>query len=608
MKKILFMGTMELLFIVMMVLIAIVAQSQNVPTTVSFQGYLSDKTTGDPLNGNFDMRFSLFDANSGGTELWFDDYSAVPVSKGLYTVILGDKKPISLAFNQPYYLQMKVGLETLDTRLTLTSSGYSISSTNASNLTMGTIPNGRLDAELQDLADGTLSGSLVGAGVSAANISGTLAVTNGGTGTNTLTGVAIGNGSGTMSAVAKTGGTQYFRSNPANTGYEFVALSLANADISASAAIAGSKVVPAFGAQNISTTGTITGGSLSGTLAASNISGTLPVGSGGTGATTLTGVLFGNGASTVTALSTGSPTTYLRRNAANNAYEFGTIVVSTNEITDNTISDVDISPAASITGTKINTDFGSKNIVTTGSITATSLSGTLSAASLTGANNLPVGVLPATVPIGNGAANRLTFWTGAGTVTSNSSLNWDNTNSRLGVGTATPGTSLHVLHGNGVGSNGITIESSAVASSNWNFYVSSSGDLWFLKAGSQKGTFNGTSGAYTSTSDRRLKKDIEPIGDVTADVMKLSPYSYRFKEQPASEDKSIGFMAQDVMKLFPSLVKHNEETDIYTLDYSGFGVLAVKAIQEQQKKIDDLSNEIMELKRAVEILQSNLKK
>jgi hypothetical protein len=62
------------------------------------------------------------------------------------------------------------------------------------------------------------------------------------------------------------------------------------------------------------------------------------------------------------------------------------------------------------------------------------------------------------------------------------------------------------------------------------------------------------------------------------------------------------------MKLFPSLVKHNEETDIYTLDYSGFGVLAVKAIQEQQKKIDYLSNEIMELKRAVEILQSNLKK
>ena len=608
MKKILFIGMMEMLFIAMLVLIAICTQAQNVPTTISFQGYLSDKTTGDPLNGNFDMRFSLFDANTGGTELWFDDYSAVPVSKGLYTVTLGDKKPITLPFSQPYYLQMKVGLEILDTRLALTSSGYSISSTNASNLTMGTIPVARLDTELQDLADGSLSGSLVGPGVSAANISGTLTVANGGTGATTLTGIVIGNGSAAMGAVAKTGGTQYFRSNPANTGYEFVSLSLTNSDISAAAAIAGSKVVPTFGAQNISTTGSISGGSLSGTLAASNISGTLGVGNGGTGATALTGVLLGNGGGAFTALSTGTPTTYLRRNAGNTAYEFGTIAVSTNEITDNTIVDADISGGASIAGTKINTDFGSKNIVTTGSLTAASLSGTLSAASLTGANNLPSGVLPTTVPLGNGAAGRVVLWNGSSAVSSSSLLNWDNANSRLGIGTATPGTSLHVLHGNGVGTNGITIESTAVASSNWSFYVSSSGDLWFLKAGTQKGTFNGTSGAYTSTSDRRLKKDIEPIGDVTSDVMKLSAYSYRYKEQSASDEKSIGFIAQDVMKLFPSLVKHNEETDIYTLDYSGFGVLAVKAIQEQQKKIDYLSNEIMELKRAVEILQSNLKK
>ncbi|MEJ0032181.1 MAG: hypothetical protein WDO15_18215 [Bacteroidota bacterium] len=48
-----------------------------------------------------------------------------------------------------------------------------------------------------------------------------------------------------MSAVAKTGSTQYFRSNAAGTGYEFVGLSLVNADISAGAGIAGSKVVPA---------------------------------------------------------------------------------------------------------------------------------------------------------------------------------------------------------------------------------------------------------------------------------------------------------------------------------------------------------------------------
>jgi len=545
MKKILFTG-LAFLFV-----LQVWAQ---VPTTISFQGYLTDKVTGDPLNGPFDMRFSLYDASTGGAELWFDDYSSVPVSKGLYSVILGDKKPISLPFNQGYYLQMKVGLETLDTRLTLTSSGYSISSTNASNLTGGSIPNARLDTELQDLADGSLSGSLVGPGVIAGNISGTLAVANGGTGAGTFTGIVVGNGTSAMTAVAKTGGTQYFRSNPANTGYEFVSLAVVNSDISAGAAIAGSKIVPSFGSQNISTTGTITGGaitgtSLSGPIAATNITGTLPVATGGTGATGLNGVLFGNGGSAFSGLSSSSGSQYLRRNPSNTAYEFASLAIQSGDISDNTILDADIASGANITGTKINTDFGAKNITTTGVVNA----------------------------------------------------------SKVGLNT-TGTTTLHVLHGNGFANNGLTVETTAVASSNWNIYVASSGDLWLLKAGTQKGTFAGATGAYSSASDRRLKKDIEPMGDITADVMKLSASTYRFREQSPTDDKSIGFIAQDVMKLFPSLVKHNEETDIYTLDYSGFGVLAVKAIQEQQQKIDVLSNEIMELKRAVEILQSNLKK
>jgi hypothetical protein len=101
MKKILFIGLMEILFIALLISIAICSQAQSVPTTISFQGYLTDNMSGDPLNGNFDLRFSLFNAGSGGTELWYDDYSAVPVSKGLYTVILGDKKPIALPFCEP---------------------------------------------------------------------------------------------------------------------------------------------------------------------------------------------------------------------------------------------------------------------------------------------------------------------------------------------------------------------------------------------------------------------------------------------------------------------------------------------------------------------------
>ncbi|MEI9918197.1 MAG: hypothetical protein WDO14_05275 [Bacteroidota bacterium] len=81
MKKILYIGMMEIVLILLMLTIAVLGFSQNVPKTLSFQGYLTNKSTGEPLTSSLDMRFSLFDATTGGNELWFDDYSGVAVTK-----------------------------------------------------------------------------------------------------------------------------------------------------------------------------------------------------------------------------------------------------------------------------------------------------------------------------------------------------------------------------------------------------------------------------------------------------------------------------------------------------------------------------------------------
>ena len=52
--------------------------------------------------------------------------------------------------------------------------------------------------------------------------------------------------------------------------------------------------------------------------------------------------------------------------------------------------------------------------------------------------------------------------------------------------------------------------------------------------------------------------------------------------------KTIGFIAQDVKKLFPALVtvkqvvvdSVNRITDIHTFDYTGLSVISIKASQE----------------------------
>ena len=50
----------------------------------------------------------------------------------------------------------------------------------------------------------------------------------------------------------------------------------------------------------------------------------------------------------------------------------------------------------------------------------------------------------------------------------------------------------------------------------------------------------------------------------------------------------IGLIAQEANWLFPEFVKHDEGDgeDRYLMDYAGFGIVAIKAIQEQQEIIE----------------------
>ena len=104
-------------------------------------------------------------------------------------------------------------------------------------------------------------------------------------------------------------------------------------------------------------------------------------------------------------------------------------------------------------------------------------------------------------------------------------------------------------------------------------------------------------GEFHSLSDINLKTDIEYIDSLLDDVMKLKPATYRFKTQDRN-DRSYGFIAQEVAELFPEFVSKEEEH--YGISYQNFGVLAIQAIQEQQAIIDEQSAEVDALRREIE--------
>ena len=51
-----------------------------VPLFINYQGKLTD-AGGNPLDGDFQMRFSLYDAPTGGTVLWSEDLYGIYIHK-----------------------------------------------------------------------------------------------------------------------------------------------------------------------------------------------------------------------------------------------------------------------------------------------------------------------------------------------------------------------------------------------------------------------------------------------------------------------------------------------------------------------------------------------
>jgi len=83
--------------------------------TMNYQGYLTD-SSGNPLDGDYDMVFSLWDAEAAGTMEWgTETHNDVPVSNGLFSVVLGETVPMDpwTDFDEQLYLQITVNGTTM---------------------------------------------------------------------------------------------------------------------------------------------------------------------------------------------------------------------------------------------------------------------------------------------------------------------------------------------------------------------------------------------------------------------------------------------------------------------------------------------------------------
>ncbi len=150
-------------------------------------------------------------------------------------------------------------------------------------------------------------------------------------------------------------------------------------------------------------------------------------------------------------------------------------------------------------------------------------------------------------------------------------------------------------------------------SNDWELLTSSgaAGNLNLYDNGILAGVFSGTDGSYNTSSDRRLKKNIQPVESMLNKVLKLNPSTYYYKRDPNQKIPSIGFIAQEAKELFPELVMVSEDErskGMHAVNYGGFSVVAIKAIQEQQEIISDQQKQINELKELIDNLAIQVQK
>jgi hypothetical protein len=117
-----------------------------------------------------------------------------------------------------------------------------------------------------------------------------------------------------------------------------------------------------------------------------------------------------------------------------------------------------------------------------------------------------------------------------------------------------------------------------------------------------------TTGSWGS-SDASFKKNISPIDNSLNRIMKIrgARFEFRtdeFKDYQFAKGPQYGFIAQELEKEFPEVVK--TETDGYkSVNYNGMIPVLLEAIKEQQKQIGDQQKQINELKEQLILIKTN---
>lgn len=169
----------------------------------TYQGRFTDTTVTQPTNGTYSMTFRLYDALSGGTQIGSPVTASVSVINGVFAVPL-DFGAAAFNTTSARYLEIQVGATNLTPRQQITSAPFSMKATNAgaADSLSANCVSCVTDGQINSVSGAKITGSVANAvnattantattattansATTAGNVTGIVAIANGGTGSST---------------------------------------------------------------------------------------------------------------------------------------------------------------------------------------------------------------------------------------------------------------------------------------------------------------------------------------------------------------------------------------------------------------------------------------
>lgn len=255
-----------------------------------------------------------------------------------------------------------------------------------------------------------------------------------------------------------------------------------------------------------------------------------------------------------------------------------------------------------------NTAVGSASLtaLTTG-IFNTAIGYTSLSALTTGSHNIGVGYQPLHTQAGGTHNIAIGYRAGYSTLGTNNGSGNIYIGTYAGFGVVKDNNTIVIQTGAPIDSNGVATGPGGAALSvlmnsqgNWGFGINQFADI-----GAKLHVVGNilATGTITSSSDKRLKRNIDPLPDGLDAVMQLRPMKYEKKidlDVDQFDGQEAGFIADNVQAVLPYLVKECGQDKLLSLNYNGIVAILVKAMQEQEGKLYEAKAAIEDLKNKAE--------